>query len=121
MARRCHIFWPISNSFLIFSQAGTNAEIHTMERMLVLLEDYINLLQETEAGSRPIGDTSGHGYHIPADTLSEAEWAEFDNVYQIHCPKIFLDSAIRDVRRAYTPHFWMLTNLTDYDAILLLF
>jgi hypothetical protein len=70
-----------------------------MAKMLVLLEDYVTLLQATEAGSRPTGETKGHSYHIPADTLSEAEWAEFDNVYQIHCPKIFLDSAIRDVCR----------------------
>ncbi|KAJ6598956.1 golgi-body localization protein domain-containing protein [Mycena vulgaris] len=77
------------------------ADLQTMEKMLVLLEDYITLLQETESGSRPMGDTNGHSYHIPADTLSEAEWAEFDNVYQIHCPKIFLDSAIRDILMQY--------------------
>ncbi|KAJ7276501.1 golgi-body localization protein domain-containing protein [Mycena haematopus] len=76
--------------------AKADADLQTMAKMLVLLEDYIALLQQTEAGSKPTGDTKGHSYHIPADTLSEAEWAEFDNVYQIHCPKIFLDSAIRD-------------------------
>ncbi|KAJ6628726.1 golgi-body localization protein domain-containing protein [Mycena sp. CBHHK59/15] len=76
-------------------------DLRTMEKMLVLLEDYITLLQQTEDGSRPMGDSNGHSYHIPADTLSEAEWAEFDNVYQIHCPKIFLDSAIRDIMMQY--------------------
>lgn len=72
-----------------------DADLQTMEKMVVLLTDYVTLLKQTEAGSQP---TKSHSYHIPADTLSEAEWAEFDNVYQIHCPKIFLDSAIRDVR-----------------------
>jgi hypothetical protein len=69
--------------------------------MVVLLQDYIDLMQETGAGSRPADNGNDHSYHIPSDTLSEAEWAEFDNVYQIHCPKIFLDSAIRDVRRLF--------------------
>ncbi|KAJ7180202.1 golgi-body localization protein domain-containing protein [Mycena crocata] len=80
---------------------GSNTDLQTMEKMLVLLEDYMTLLHATEDGARPIGDNSGHSYHIPADTLSEAEWAEFDNVYQIHCPKIFLDSAIRDIMMQY--------------------
>ncbi|KAJ6539449.1 golgi-body localization protein domain-containing protein [Mycena capillaripes] len=84
-----------------FNGAKTDADLHTMQKMLVLLEDYITLLQATEAGSRPTGNTDSHSYHIPADTLSEAEWAEFDNVYQIHCPKIFLDSAIRDIMMQY--------------------
>ncbi|KAF8195786.1 golgi-body localization protein domain-containing protein [Mycena galopus ATCC 62051] len=78
-----------------------DTDLQTMRKMVVLLEDYIALLQQTEAGSSPTGDTKGHSYHIPADTLSEAEWAEFDNVYQIHCPKIFLDSAIRDIMMQY--------------------
>ncbi|KAJ7094663.1 golgi-body localization protein domain-containing protein [Mycena belliarum] len=80
-----------------------NVDPQSMEKMLALIEDYIQLLQETDAGSRPMGDANGngHNYHIPADTLSEAEWSEFDNVYQIHCPKIFLDSAIRDIMMQY--------------------
>ncbi|KAJ7764981.1 golgi-body localization protein domain-containing protein [Mycena maculata] len=82
-------------------QADTNVDLHTMEKMLVLLEDYITLLEETDSGSRPMGDTNGHSYHIPSDTLSEAEWAEFDNVYQVHCPKIFMDTAIRDIMMQY--------------------
>ncbi|KAJ7507924.1 golgi-body localization protein domain-containing protein [Mycena galericulata] len=78
-----------------------NADVQTMEKMLLLLEDYITLIEETEAGSRPKGETNDHSYHIPSDTLSEAEWDEFDNVYQIHCPKIFLDAAIRDIMMQY--------------------
>lgn len=93
-----------------------------MEKMVVLLQDYIALLQETQAGSRPTGETNGHSYHIPADTLSEAEWEEFDNVYQIHCPKIFLDSAVRDVRSKYVSQFDVhMASSPDNDAIFLLF
>ncbi|KAJ7047262.1 golgi-body localization protein domain-containing protein [Mycena alexandri] len=78
--------------------ATPDADLLTMKKMLALLQDYITLLQKTEAGSKTTGS---HSYHIPADTLSEAEWAEFDNVYQIHCPKIFMDSAIRDIMMQY--------------------
>ncbi|KAK7061817.1 golgi-body localization protein domain-containing protein [Favolaschia claudopus] len=81
--------------------AKASPESQTMQKMVVLLRDYITLLKKTEAGSRTTGEANGHSYHIPADTLSEAEWAEFDNVYQIHCPKIFLDSAIRDIMMQY--------------------
>ncbi|KAF7352699.1 hypothetical protein MVEN_01235800 [Mycena venus] len=83
------------------NSADVDIDLQTMQKMLVLLQDYITLLKQTEAGSQPTAETKGHSYHIPADTLSEAEWAEFDNVYQIHCPKIFLDSAIRDIMMQY--------------------
>ncbi|KAJ7638917.1 golgi-body localization protein domain-containing protein [Roridomyces roridus] len=83
------------------SSTNTNGDVRTMEKMLVLLEDYIVLLEETEAGSRSAGDDGDHSYHIPSDTLSEGEWAEFDNVYQIHCPKIFMDTAVRDILMQY--------------------
>ncbi|KAJ7068375.1 golgi-body localization protein domain-containing protein [Mycena amicta] len=79
---------------------GNKSDVATTEKMCALLQDYISLLQDTQAGSRS-PESGGHSYHIPADTLSEAEWAEFDNVYQIHCPKIFLDSAIRDIMMQY--------------------
>jgi hypothetical protein len=39
-------------------------------------------------------------YYMPSDTVSADEWSCFDNVYQVHCPKIFMNNAIRDV----SPH-----------------
>lgn len=61
--------------------------------MINLLEEYIQRLRNVdEATVHDSGD-----YQMPFDTVSASEWAEFDNVYQIHCPKIFLDSAVRDV------------------------
>ncbi|KAF7301766.1 hypothetical protein MIND_00742200 [Mycena indigotica] len=76
-------------------------DIATTKKMEKLLLDYIALLEQTRAGARTNGESGDHSYHIPADTVSEAEWAEFDNVYQIQCPKIFLDSAIRDIMMQY--------------------
>ncbi|KAF7331891.1 hypothetical protein MKEN_00069400 [Mycena kentingensis (nom. inval.)] len=86
---------------MLNDHSQSDIDIVTMEKMLSLLQDYISLLQDTQNGSRTAGESGGHSYHIPADTLSEAEWAEFDNVYQIHCPKFFLDSAIRDIMMQY--------------------
>src|ERR1700729_1452059 len=37
-------------------------------------------------------------YYMPSDSVSADEWSEFDNVYQVHCPRIFMNNAIRDVR-----------------------
>jgi hypothetical protein len=37
-------------------------------------------------------------YYMPSDTVSADEWSEFDNVYQVHSPRIFMNNAIRDVR-----------------------
>ncbi|KAF9268076.1 hypothetical protein L218DRAFT_994841 [Marasmius fiardii PR-910] len=67
------------------------------QRKINLLEQYIEALQKTDQ------DSSGYSpdYQMPADSVSPDEWAEFDNVYQIHCPKLFLDSAVRDIMMQY--------------------
>jgi hypothetical protein len=70
----------------------------SVKKMLALLEEYIAALKETEAG---LGDPQMPGqqnHHMPTAIVSPDEWAEFDNVYQIHCPNVFMDSAVRDVR-----------------------
>lgn len=63
--------------------------------MIPLLQRYINHLIETDGGHS--NDPSPHNYSMPADSVSADEWAEFDNVFQIHCPKLFVDSAVRNV------------------------
>jgi hypothetical protein len=73
----------------------------SFRKMVALLEDYIAHLREADTASNN-GDVQGsHSYHMPSDEVSPHEWAEFDNVYHIHCPKIFMDSAIRDVGVLY--------------------
>jgi hypothetical protein len=62
--------------------------------MVSLLEDYVTVLQALDLGKEP--DVS-HAFSLPSEKMSNTEVAEFENVYQIHCPSIFLDSAIRDV------------------------
>ncbi len=60
--------------------------------MLTLLEAYIAHLRDVD-----IKPDASFDYHMPTDNVSPHEWAEFENVYQMHLPSIFLDSAVRDV------------------------
>jgi len=69
-----------------------------MNKMISLLKDYIAVLKEVEIRPDAPHETAAHRYHIPSDIVSSEDWGEFDNVYQIHCPSIFMDNAVRDVR-----------------------
>ncbi|KAJ2930173.1 hypothetical protein H1R20_g6917, partial [Candolleomyces eurysporus] len=72
----------------------------TAEKMVSLLEDYVTVLQAHDSGKEP--DVSDlQSYFLPSERMSTTEVAEFENVYQIHCPSIFLDSAIRDIMMQY--------------------
>jgi hypothetical protein len=66
------------------------------EKMVSLLEDYVTLLQDVDAkvDTKP---SDLHSYFLPSEIISPKEWEEFENVYHIHCPSIFLDAAVRDV------------------------
>jgi hypothetical protein len=66
--------------------------------MVRLLEDYVTHLRQANMSSSTTDNHGSQSYYMPSDTVSPNEWAEFQNVYQIHCPKIFLNAAIRDVR-----------------------
>ncbi|KAI5893473.1 uncharacterized protein SCHCODRAFT_02747457 [Schizophyllum commune H4-8] len=70
-----------------------------VQRMVTLLEEYITHLQEQE--TRQETKVGEQDYRLPSDTVSPDEWAEFDNVIQVHCPKVFFDSAIRDIMLQY--------------------
>uniref|UniRef100_A0A0W0FJY9 Uncharacterized protein n=1 Tax=Moniliophthora roreri TaxID=221103 RepID=A0A0W0FJY9_MONRR len=73
-------------------------DTQSRQRKIGLLEQYIDVLQKAE--TRP-SSMEAYDYQMPADSVSPDEWAEFDNVYQIHCPKLFLDSAVRDIMMQY--------------------
>lgn len=89
--------------------------------MRLLLNDYISLLRGTNTD--PADPSHPQSYHISSNTVSPDEWAEFENVYQIHCPKLFIDSAVRDVRKRCCDLMLLLTlsSVTAHDAVLLLF
>lgn len=65
-------------------------------KMIKLLEDYAAMLKE--------GHTAGEGagprpesYYIATDTVPVSEWQGFEHVYQVHCPRLFLNESVRDV------------------------
>jgi diphthamide synthase subunit DPH2 len=65
--------------------------------MISLLQNYVKHLQEVELTSQTTPSKGPLNYYMPSDSVSPDEWAEFDNVYQIHCPRICMDNIIRDV------------------------
>lgn len=94
----------------------------TAEKMIILLEDYVAALQGVERGQVPTSPESDN-YFIPSEVVSSTELAEFENVYTLHCPSLFLDSTIRDVclPALSTRSKGCLTRTsTDSDAVLLL-
>lgn len=68
--------------------------------MIALLGDYVTYLDDTDKNTNHTDNDTAQNYYMPSDTVSPDEWAEFDSVYQVHCPKIFMDNAIRDVHLA---------------------
>jgi hypothetical protein len=64
--------------------------------MISLLQDYIDFLRNAEAdkGLEPLQAKS---YHLPSEVVLPEEWTEFDNTYQLHCPRLSLEKATRDV------------------------
>lgn len=77
---------------LIPEQGGVDAN-----HMISLLEDYVQHLRNVERESRSSSLNGPLNYYMPSDSVSPDEWAEFDNVYQVHSPRIYLDNIIRDV------------------------
>ena len=65
------------------------------EKMVALLEGYLSHLQTKK--TTELTNNAMDNYFIPSFTVSPDEWAEFENVYQVHCPKIYMDNSIRDV------------------------
>jgi len=87
--------------------------------MIELLEEYaavLNQAAEEGAGPRP------GSYYIATDTVPMSEWLGFENVYQVHCPRLFLNESVRDVRILYSQGLLSLYSRTlpDPDAVLLL-
>ena len=85
--------------------------------MIILLEEYISLVSSSYMS--PDNDRV-RNYLIPSETVSPYEWADFDNVYQVHSPTTYLDAAIRDVSELVSPSI-SLTDHKDPNALLLLF
>ena len=77
----------------------------SLEKMMALLEDYASLLQEIDNASHGSGRKPSTNYLMPSLSVSPDEWAEFENVYQVHCPTVYMSNAIRDVSPLHLAHF----------------
>ena len=77
--------------------------------MIALLEDYVAHLRQVDAQSRSLPSNNSQ-YYMPVDFVSPEEWDDFDNVYQVHCPRIYLDNSIRDVRVSQLDVLGLLTT-----------
>ena len=65
--------------------------------MISLLEDYVQHLRNLERETRTSSSNGPLNYYMASDSVSPEEWADFDNVYQVHSPRIYLDNIVRDV------------------------
>jgi hypothetical protein len=74
-----------------------NHREETTLKMIKLLEEYAGTLDESQAAEGGTDPRSG-SYYIAADTVPMSEWLGFENVYQVHCPRLFLNESVRDVR-----------------------
>ena len=73
-----------------------NLREETTLKMIKLLEEYAAVLSENQAAEGT--DPHSRSYYIAADTVPMSEWLGFENVYQVHCPRLFLNESVRDVR-----------------------
>ena len=73
-----------------------NRHEDTTLKMIDLLEDYATVLKENQATEEGTASNIG-SYYIAADTVPVSESDGFANVYQVHCPRLFLNESVRDV------------------------
>ena len=74
-----------------------NRHEDTTLKMIDLLEEYAAVLKENQAAEEGRASNLGN-YYIATDTVPVSEWDGFANVYQVHCPRLFLNESVRDVR-----------------------
>ena len=94
----------------------------TTLKMIKLLEEYSAALGANITTEEGTHSRSG-GYYLPTDTVSVSEWLGFENVYQVHCPRLFLNESVRDVGvlDLDSGRSLGLRCFPDLDAVLLLF
>ncbi|KAH7887657.1 golgi-body localization protein domain-containing protein [Phlebopus sp. FC_14] len=74
---------------------------HPMSKMVFLLQEYIAHLRAVDASPNGLRTSNVENYYMPSDIVSADEWTDFENVYQVHSPKLFLSSPIRDILIQY--------------------
>jgi hypothetical protein len=64
--------------------------------MIKLLEEYAAVLSGGQVAKEATDPQPGD-YYIATDTVPVTEWIGFEHVYQVHCPRLFLNESVRDV------------------------
>lgn len=68
-----------------------------MDKMVSLLRDYTDHLKAVDQCPEGARKSNVESYYMPAEMVSANEWADFENVYQVHSPNLFMCNAVRDV------------------------
>ncbi|KZT20386.1 hypothetical protein NEOLEDRAFT_1122781 [Neolentinus lepideus HHB14362 ss-1] len=80
---------------------NSSDNVEGAQKMIALLEAYVAQLLSVDVETRRPSLEREQSYYMPLDSVSSADWAEFDNVYQVHCPKIFMSNSTRDILLQY--------------------
>ncbi|KAH0839883.1 hypothetical protein J3R83DRAFT_834 [Lanmaoa asiatica] len=70
---------------------------YPLDKMIALLRDYTNHLKAADQLPEGARKSNVESYYMPAEMVSANEWADFENVYQVHSPNLFMCNAVRDV------------------------
>lgn len=84
-----------------FQTKPNTEEVSSLEKKIDLLSDYITHLREMDTTSQTRDSDHDNIYHMPSEQVSAEEWADFENVYQIHSPKLFLTVCV--IQPSYFP------------------
>ncbi|KAL4076077.1 golgi-body localization protein domain-containing protein [Scleroderma citrinum] len=82
-------------------ESAANLETRsTLERMVVLLREYVAHLREVDQLSESALNNLSN-YYMPSELISASEWADFENVYQVHAPNLFMCDSVRNLLIQY--------------------
>lgn len=93
-----HRIAQLRDTLSLHGNEGTST---SLQRMIALLQDYVNHLRMTEYPHTDSRSSNIENYYMPSETVEADEWAEFENVYQLHAPKVFMNDSIRDIMLQY--------------------
>ncbi|KAF8556963.1 hypothetical protein OG21DRAFT_1435884 [Imleria badia] len=74
---------------------------YPLDKMISLLRDYTDHLKAVDQCPEGARKSNVESYYMPAEMVSANEWADFENVYQVHSPNLFMCNAVRDVLMRY--------------------
>ncbi|CCM03163.1 uncharacterized protein FIBRA_05285 [Fibroporia radiculosa] len=83
------------------ASTSNDGDENELRKKIALLNNYVQHLHKIDATSFSAVPQRIQSYHMPSDAVSPEDWAEFDHVYQVHSPQIYLNRTIRDVMMQY--------------------